>query len=137
MIRRFLRRRRTGKGFTLVETLVALGVAALALNGFYSALSTGALLNDRSNEQAEKVLVATSIMDRVGVDIAMQPGFSDNGTSGAYNWDRVVSAASASDMQLGAVLPGELVFVYVSVTEPGSSADPVTLRSIRYAETPL
>ncbi len=135
MIRRMLRRRT--KGFTLIETLVALGVAALALNGFYSALSTGSLLSDRAEEQARKVLVATSIMDRVGVDIAMRSGFSDNGTAGEYNWNLVITAASSPDMQLGPVLPGELIFIFVSVTEPGSTAEPVTLRSIRYAETPL
>ncbi|MEJ6402886.1 prepilin-type N-terminal cleavage/methylation domain-containing protein [Yoonia sp. 2307UL14-13] len=123
------------RGFTLIETLVALAIAALVINGFYSALSTGSLLNSRADQQAEKVLLATTIMDQVGIDIPLRAGTVDTGTHDDLSWDLVIGNTPPADMQLGPVYDGELLFVSVSVTD--GSADPVVLRAIRYAQTPL
>ena len=134
-MRRLLRKRL--RGFTLLETLVALGIAALALNGFYSALSTGSLLTDRADEQAEKVFAATTILDRVGVDIPLRPGTTATGTILGYSYELIIGSGPPPDMNIGFTRQGELMFVYVSVRELGSTGDPVTLRAVRYGETPI
>lgn len=131
-------RRRTGqKGFTLIETLVSLAIATLAITGFYQALSTGLFMERRAGMQAEQMLVATQIMDRVGVDLAIRPGLQDNGVIRGMDWTLVVSETGTPDMRLGVVQPNELLFVYVTVAPPVDDGRPVTLRAIRYQETPL
>jgi prepilin-type N-terminal cleavage/methylation domain-containing protein len=134
MIRHIRRRMR---GFTLLETLVALGIAAMALNGFYKSLSTGSLLEARAEQRAEQVLVATSVLDRVGVDIPIRIGASDNGTNRGLNWTLGISDSPTADMQLGPITPGELVFIAVTVAGKTPEEEPVTLRAIKYVETPL
>ncbi|PJI84925.1 prepilin-type N-terminal cleavage/methylation domain-containing protein [Yoonia maricola] len=129
-------RRSAAKGFTLIETLVALAIAAVVINGFYSALSTGALLERRADEQARMVLVASTLLDQVGVDIPLRLGNSSGQTDGV-TWQLVISNVPAADMQLGTIYENELIFVSVSVTDPTGSAAPVVLRAIRYEDTPL
>ena len=130
--------RRAGhKGFTLIETLVSLAIATLAITGFYQALSTGLFMERRSGMQAEQMLVATQIIDRVGVDLAIRPGLRDNGVIRGMDWTLVVSESGTPDMRLGAVQQNELLFVYVTVAPPVDDGSPVTLSAIRYRETPL
>jgi len=125
------------RGFSLIEALVALAIAAIVINGFYSALSTGSLLDRRSAQQAEKVLLATTVLDRVGVDIPLRIGTVENGRQRELDWELVISDIPTADMQLGAVYPNELMFVSVSVSDPLNISTPVVLRAIRYAQSPI
>lgn len=126
--------RRRAKGFSLVETLVALGIACAVLSGFYQSLSTGSLLAKRAGDQAERVHLAMTVLDRVGVDLPLQAGARENGQDGPLAWDLQVGDTPPADMRLGPIYPGELLVVYVSVTdERRPEADPVVIRSIRYA----
>jgi len=125
------------RGFSLIEALVALAIAAIVINGFYSALSTGSLLDRRSAQQAEKVLLATTVLDRVGVDIPLRIGTVENGRQRELDWELVISDIPTADMQLGAVYPNELIFVSVSVSDPLNISTPVVLRAIRYAQSPI
>lgn len=130
-------RRQTSRGFTLLETLVALGIAAMVLGGFYSALSTGSLLARRADDQAARVLLAATVLDRVGVDIPLRIGTVTTGRSGGLSWELVIGETPPPDMQLGAVFQNELIFVSVSVSGSESDETQVVLRAIRYAETPI
>ncbi|MEL6839241.1 MAG: prepilin-type N-terminal cleavage/methylation domain-containing protein [Pseudomonadota bacterium] len=130
-------RRRRQRGFTLVETLVSLAIAALAISGFYQALSTGLFMERRATVQADQMLVATQIMDRVGVDVPLRAGLQDTGIIRGMGWELTVSESGTSDMRIGAVRPNELLFVYVTVTPPVPGGTPLVLRAIRYRGTPL
>ena len=132
-----IRRARSQRGFTLIESLVALAIAALIINGFYGALSTGTLLERRASAQAEKVLLATTVMDQVGIDIPLRIGTVETGTRNGLDWELVIGGTPPPDMQLGAVYPNELIFLSVSVTDPTDATTPVVLRAIRYAQSPL
>ncbi len=130
-------RRGRMRGFTLIESLVALAIAALIINGFYSALSTGSLLDRRASAQAEKVLLATNVIDRVGIDLPLRIGTVETGTQNGLQWELIIGATPTADMQLGEIYPNELIFVSVSVTDPTETTTPVVLRSVRYAQSPL
>lgn len=131
-------RRRTTRGFSLVESLVAVGIAGIVLSGFYESLSTGTLLAKRSDDQADKVLLAMNVLDRVGVDVALRTGSRDNGSEGPLSWTLQIGETPPPDMQLGPIYPGELLFVAVSVTdERAPDLDPVVIRAVRYAEGAL
>jgi len=130
-------RRGKQRGFTLIETLVSLAIATLAITGFYQALSTGLFMERRSGVQAEQMLVATQIMDRVGVDLAVRPGVQETGFIRDLGWSLVISDSGTSDMQLGRIEPNELLFVYVTVAPQTPDGASLILRGIRYRETPL
>ena len=129
-----MRRMRRTKGFSLVETLVALSIAGAVLSGFYQSLSTGSLLAKRATDQADKVHLAMSVLDRVGIDMALRVGARENGRAGPLNWTMQVGETPPPDMALGPVYSGELLFVYVSVTDSRTpEAEPVVVRAVRYA----
>ncbi len=130
------RRARITRGFSLLETLVALAIAGVVLSGFYQALSTGARLEARADVRAEQGFVASAILDRIGVDIPLRVGLAQNGTMRGLAWELVIGDAPPQDMRLGPVFPGELTFVAVTVQDPDGGPG-LTLRAIRYAETPL
>ena len=133
-----MRRAAFSKGFSLIETLVAVAIAGVVLGGFYNSLSTGALLTSRAADQAQQIQIATGVMDRVGIDIPLRPGLQENGQVGRYAWELEIGSGQPRDMMLGPVYPGELLFLYVSVRDPRTpDRDPVVLRSIRYAEGSL
>lgn len=130
-------RRGKQRGFTLVETLVSLAIATLAITGFYQALSTGLFMERRSGVQAEQMLVATQIMDRVGVDLVVRPGVQESGTIRDLDWSLVISESGTSEMRLGSIQPNELLYVYVTIAPQTSDGTSLVLRGIRYRETPL
>ncbi len=130
-------RRRRDKGFTLIEALVALAVATLSVVGFYQALSQGAFMEQRAGWQAEQMLVATQVLDRVGVDIPVRNGLQDNGNSRGLDWTLTIADTGTADMALGPVRGGELLYIYVSVAAVQPEGNPLVLRGIRYAQTPL
>lgn len=133
-----MRFHRRSRGFSLVETLVALGIAAAVLSGFYESLSTGSLLAKRSNDQAERVHLAMSVMDRVGIDLPLRAGATENGQAGPLAWSLQVGSNPAADMRLGPIYTGELLVIYVSVTDRRDpNVDPVVIRGIRFAGGPL
>lgn len=131
------RRQPGSRGFTLIESLVALAIAAIVLQGFYAALSTGGLLERRADAQAARVLVAATVLDRVGVDIPLRDGTRRTDRLDGFDWTLAIGTTPAPDMDLGPVRAGELLYVSVSVTRPDDPAPPVTLRAVRYAQDPL
>ncbi len=132
-----MRRSSGQRGFTLIETLVSLAIAAIAVTGFYQSLSQGAFMEQRASIQAEQMLVATQILDRVGVDIPVRAGFQDTGTTKGLEWTYVVSESGTPDMNIGRLRANELLYIYVTVNSTRAGGSPLVLRGIRYIETPL
>ena len=132
-----MKRRGQNRGFTLVETLVSLAIATLAVTGFYQALSQGLFMEQRADQQAEQMLVATQVMDRVGVEVPVRAGIQQTGISQGLNWSLVVSESGTDEMRLGPIQQSELLFIYVTVDPAREGGSPLVLRSIRYIETPL
>lgn len=128
-------RRRAGiaKGFSLIEALVALGIAAAVITGFYASLSTGLQLRAKAEAQAEAVLLAATVMDRVGVDIPLRIGMQMEGEAEVGAWSLVISNRPPVDMSAVPVGDNTLAFISVAVTGPQE----VVLRSMRYLQSPI
>ena len=131
------RRDPLARGFSLVESLVAVAITATALSGFYGALSTGILLGDRADARAAQVLVAATILDRVGPEVNLVPGLAEEGVLDGHRWRLTIGDRPTEDMAFGLVREGELAFVYVTVEPVGGDSASVTLRAIRYLEAPI
>jgi general secretion pathway protein I len=74
------------RGFTLLELLLAFVVFALSFATVLEILSGSMRNTVRAREYTEAALTAQSIMDEVGLEIPLEPGFSAVGEAGAYRW---------------------------------------------------
>jgi general secretion pathway protein I len=75
---------RNERGFTLIETLVALAILAVTLVALYEAMGTGFRTFDKAADLEEAVLIARSQLDRV-VALRRIPE-QRQGTAGAFTW---------------------------------------------------
>ncbi len=73
-------------GFTLIEILVALAILALTFGFAFQALSDGFEWLDRDRRNAEAVLLAQSMLARLGHDIALEDGVSSGRTADGLSW---------------------------------------------------
>jgi prepilin-type N-terminal cleavage/methylation domain-containing protein len=76
---------RTG-GFTLLEIVVALTIAGLALVGLFRAGSGGVLAVDAAGRYSEAVQRAHSHLAAIGRLAVVAPGDSEGEDGGAYRW---------------------------------------------------
>ena len=96
------------RGFTLLEVLLAFVVFALSFAMVLEILSGSIRSTARAKEYTEVALIAQSIMDQVGLDIPLQPGFTLNGETGAYRWDLSIEAFQGVGDTLNSVELAEL-----------------------------
>lgn len=108
-------------GFTLLEVLLAFVIFAL---GFATVMEiqSGSIRNTvRAREFSEVALIAQSVMDQLGLEIALQQGTTVTGDSGDYSWEVNVDAfedttGEVSSVQLAEMTGIELVRVDLVIT---------------------
>jgi prepilin-type N-terminal cleavage/methylation domain-containing protein len=99
-------------GFTLIEVLVALAILAIACGFAFRALSGGFDRLDRDQKSADALLLAQSILARVGHDIALQDSAVAGRTKDDFSWR--IETAPYGDTQ--GVPPSRLIGYRVEVT---------------------
>jgi general secretion pathway protein I len=123
------RRRASGRGFTLIEILIAFAILAVALAGLLRAFSGGLQATTRAERYGEAVLLARSVLERVGSEIAIQPGEqSGRGEDGAA-WSvrmRPLEVPGEGNGQASPYVPYE-----VAVTVVVPRQQPITLTTLR------
>jgi general secretion pathway protein I len=123
-------------GFTLLEVLVALAIAGLALVVFFRAGGDGLVAVDTATRAEEAAERAQSHLAAVGYDVALAPGESEGDDGGGYRWRlRISRAASrqAPGPSAGA-MTSTLYNVEVAITWPGRDHDrAVVLKTQRLA----
>src|SRR5215469_10891946 len=82
-------------GFTLLEVVVALAVAGLALVGMFQAGSTGLVAADTAARAAEAVERAQSHLAAVGRNAALSAGQFTDDDGGGYRWRLSVQPAAS------------------------------------------
>jgi general secretion pathway protein I len=122
-------------GFTLLEVVVALAIAGLALVGLFRAGSGGLFAVDTAARTEEAVQRAQSHLAAVGRDAALVEGEFTGDDGSGYRWAlRIRRLASRQSLtQNGASsLTATLFNVEVAISWPGREGDrSVVLRTLR------
>ena len=124
-----------GNGFTLLEVVVALAIAAMALVGLFQAGSGGLFAVDTAARAQEAVQRAQSHLAAVGRDAALVQGDFTDDDGGGYRWRlrvRPVATHQALAPDGNSAIPATLYDVEVAISWPGRSGDrSVVLKTLR------
>jgi len=124
-----------GNGFTLLEVVVALAIAAMALVGLFQAGSGGLFAVDTAARAEEAVQRAQSHLAAVGRDAALVQGEFTDEDGGGFRWRlrvRPVATRQALSPSVNSAAPATLYDVEVAISWPGHSGDrSVVLKTMR------
>jgi general secretion pathway protein I len=128
-------RRPPSSGFTLLEVVVALAIAGLALVGLFRAGSGGLFAVDTAARAEEAVERAQSHLAAIGRDAGLVEGESSGDDGGGYRWTLRVRplAQRQSPAADGVSLVTTTLFnVEVAISWPGHTGErAVVLRTMR------
>jgi prepilin-type N-terminal cleavage/methylation domain-containing protein len=124
-------RRRRQRGFTLIEIIVALAILVVALTALFKAFSGGLRATEVTERRASAVMLARSLLDRVGVDIPLAPGTEKGVTEDGQSWTITVVPSPLIAPEHRADSPVIPFDIAVSVSVGGGHA--VTLASLQLA----
>jgi general secretion pathway protein I len=122
-------------GFTLLEVVVALAIAAVALVGLFQAGSGGLFAVDTAARAEEAVQRAQSHLAAVGRDAALVQGDFTDDDGGGYRWRlrvRPVATREAPAPDANSTAPITLYEVEVAISWAGRNGDrSVVLKTLR------
>src|SRR5207237_8054215 len=98
-------RKRRAAGFTLLEVVVALAIAGLALVGFFQAGSSGLLAADSAGRVGEAIERAQSHLAALGQSNGVAEGEIEGDDGGGYHW-RLRARPIPSQQTAAGVQPG-------------------------------
>lgn len=125
--------RQTEAGFTLIETLVAFAVLALAMIALFRAVTGGLESVRRAEQQALAVELAQSLLDGAGRERPLAPGTSSGASVTGYRWDVTVAPYEAGRARSAAPRVAAY-WVAVTVRWPGTgSGQSLSLRTLKLA----
>ena len=122
-------------GFTLLEVVVALAIAAMALVGLFQAGSGGLFAVDTAARAQEAVQRAQSHLAAVGRDATLVQGDFTDDDGGGYRWQlrvRPLATHQALAPDRNSAVPATLYDIEVAISWPGHSGDrSVVLKTLR------
>lgn len=127
-------------GFTLLEVVVALAIAAVALVGLFQSGSGGLVSVDTAARVEEAIQRAQSHLAAVGRNAALVEGEFTDDDGGGYRWllrvRRVASREALTSESEPAASP-TLYDVEVAISWPGRNGDrSVVLKTLRLGTPP-
>jgi len=127
------RRAERSRGFTLLETLVALAIAAMALVGMFKAGSGGVMAVETASHVEEAIERARSHLAAVGRAAALSESEDDGDDGGGFRWH--LSVHPMAVQQAGNMLVSGSALFTVAVTiswRERGRRKAVVLTSLRY-----
>jgi general secretion pathway protein I len=128
-------RRPREQGFTLLEVLVAVAIAGMAIVGLFEAASGGLLAADTASRAEEAVQRAQSHLAAVGRNAALTQGEFTDDDGGGYRWRlrvRPVATRQALAPDGNSAATSTLYDVEVAILWPGRKGErSVVLRTLR------
>ena len=124
-----------GNGFTLLEVVVALAIAGLALVGLFRAGSGGLVSVDTAARAEEAIQRAQSHLAAIGRDAALVAGEFTGDDGGGYRWMlRVQPVTQRQSLAQNGISPQTttLFDVQVAISWPGHAGErSVSLKTLR------
>jgi prepilin-type N-terminal cleavage/methylation domain-containing protein len=111
--------RKSSRGFSLIESLIALAIASAVMTAYFESLSTALTLDRRSRAQADAALLAASLLDEVGAEIPLEPLSRDGTTSSNGRYRLTISPGATLDARLGGTPPATDGLVTVEIIIDG------------------
>lgn len=122
-------KRKRNSGFTLIEVLIAFTILAIVLGVVFRALSSG-LGHERTADLATaRVLEARSILDRVGLDIPLEPGATSGELTNGEEWALEIAEVSFEELELGE--PDEFKAYRAALTITGADGRGLYLETLK------
>jgi len=113
------RTRREQRGFTLVEVLVAFAILAVSLGFLMHVIANVLSRTAEADLRSGAVQIGQSLLDRVGVDLALTDGTSDGESSNRYHWRLKIEPYGDADDRLNWPVVAHQVTVTVSWGDNG------------------
>ena len=131
---------KSSAGFTLLEVLVALAIAGLALIVLFRAGGEGLFAVDTASRAEEAVERAQSHLAAVGRDAALLQGDFHGNDGGGYRWNLSIKPVARRQVQARSGSPAFTTTLYdvdVTISWPGHGHDrAVVLRTERVVTAP-
>jgi prepilin-type N-terminal cleavage/methylation domain-containing protein len=132
---RLARHHRVQKGFSLIETLVALAIASGVLAAFYQSTAGVLALNERGRQQADLMLVSEAVINKIGTEIALVAGIRD-GRQAGFDWRVEIQPAEditvRDDQDNPLTLPARNLFrITISLTRVGARTPDKVIETLR------
>lgn len=89
-----------GRGFTLVEVLVAFVILSLALGVVMTQFSLGFSTIDRVGNRVEAALLGVSKLEALGRSEPLEPGETSGRFDDAFRWNMVIRPSPTDDSEL-------------------------------------
>jgi prepilin-type N-terminal cleavage/methylation domain-containing protein len=115
-----MRGRRSSRGFSLAESLVALVIAAGVISAYYQAVSTGLELERRAKARGEAALLAQDLVDQLGFEIGLDAGSTSGRDGRGYAWRLAVSEGAQLVAGDGGAVPATSGLVQVEIAIEGA-----------------
>jgi general secretion pathway protein I len=126
--------RKRQRGFTLIETLVAFTILALALVTLLQAFSFGLRGTARAEDNLQALLQARSLLAEVGQEIALADGLHQGVTEDGSEWEVAIALQPGSEATSAAT--GQLGLYDVTVTLRWDDSRSLSLDSQRLGTLP-
>ena len=127
------------RGFTLLETVVALAIAGMAFVALFQAGSTGLIAVDTASRADEALERARSHLAALGAEATLVPGDTEEDDGGSYRWHQHIRPIASRPLPLqdaGAAASVTLFDVEISITWSARRHQrAVVLKSERLAAT--
>ena len=92
--------RARGRGFTLIETVIAFAIVAISLAALYQAFGLSMRREQRASDETLALLHLASLRDRLGFDVPIRPGATSGRFDERFRWQIDARPVAPGDSHL-------------------------------------